>query len=175
MLTVHSSAWRAAAALVTSTRASAIAAARRPLTLRTLRRCAARFKKRSWSRPTCAGAARRDQSFGGRSRVGSPSEQSAAVTTGDNTCAREDSNLRPRAPEARALSPELRAPGSHIVYRPPSRIVSAVELEARIGTVTTREPFVIARGTEEENEVRWGEIRHDGVTGRGEAAPIPRY
>jgi L-alanine-DL-glutamate epimerase-like enolase superfamily enzyme len=50
-----------------------------------------------------------------------------------------------------------------------------VELEARIGTVTTREPFVIARGTEEENEVLWVEIRRDGVTGHGEAAPIPRY
>jgi len=50
-----------------------------------------------------------------------------------------------------------------------------VELSARIGTITTREPFVIARGTEEENEVLWVEIRQDGVTGRGEAAPIPRY
>jgi len=61
------------------------------------------------------------------------------------------------------------------VYSRPSRIVTAVELQARIGTVTTREPFVIARGTEEENEVLWVEIRQDGVTGRGEAAPIPRY
>ena len=34
---------------------------------------------------------------------------------------------------------------------------------------------MIARGTEEENEVLWVEIRHDGVVGRGEAAPIPRY
>jgi L-alanine-DL-glutamate epimerase-like enolase superfamily enzyme len=50
-----------------------------------------------------------------------------------------------------------------------------VELTARIGTITTREPFVIARGTEEENEVLWVEIRFDGVIGRGEAAPIPRY
>jgi L-alanine-DL-glutamate epimerase-like enolase superfamily enzyme len=50
-----------------------------------------------------------------------------------------------------------------------------VELVARIGTVTTREPFVIARGTEEENEVLWVELTHDGVIGRGEAAPIPRY
>ena len=61
------------------------------------------------------------------------------------------------------------------MYSRRSRIVSAVELEARIGTVTTREPFVIARGTEEENEVLWVEIRQDGVTGCGEAAPIPRY
>ncbi len=50
-----------------------------------------------------------------------------------------------------------------------------MELAARIGTVTTREPFVISRGVEERNEVLWVEIRHDGVTGRGEAAPIPRY
>jgi L-Ala-D/L-Glu epimerase len=50
-----------------------------------------------------------------------------------------------------------------------------VELSARIGRVTTREPFVIARGTEEENEVLWVEIRQEGVIGRGEAAPIPRY
>ncbi len=61
------------------------------------------------------------------------------------------------------------------MYLRHSRIVCAVELEARIGTVTTREPFVIARGTEEENEVLWVEVRQDGVTGRGEAAPIPRY
>jgi L-alanine-DL-glutamate epimerase-like enolase superfamily enzyme len=50
-----------------------------------------------------------------------------------------------------------------------------VQLAARIATLTTREPFVISRGTEEENEVLWVELRQDGVTGRGEAAPIPRY
>ncbi len=50
-----------------------------------------------------------------------------------------------------------------------------MELSARIGTVTTREPFVIARGTEEVNEVLWVELRQEGVIGRGEAAPIPRY
>jgi L-Ala-D/L-Glu epimerase / N-acetyl-D-glutamate racemase len=50
-----------------------------------------------------------------------------------------------------------------------------VELSARIGTVTTAEPFVISRGTETTNDVVWVEIRQDGVTGRGEAAPIPRY
>jgi L-alanine-DL-glutamate epimerase-like enolase superfamily enzyme len=50
-----------------------------------------------------------------------------------------------------------------------------VRLTARIGTVTTREPFVIARGVETENEVLWVELEHDGVTGHGEAAPIPRY
>jgi L-alanine-DL-glutamate epimerase-like enolase superfamily enzyme len=50
-----------------------------------------------------------------------------------------------------------------------------VDLGARIGTVTTAEPFVIARGTEEVNEVLWVELWQDGVVGRGEAAPIPRY
>jgi L-alanine-DL-glutamate epimerase-like enolase superfamily enzyme len=50
-----------------------------------------------------------------------------------------------------------------------------VELKARIGTVMTAEPFVISRGTEEVNEVLWVELRQDGVVGRGEAAPIPRY
>jgi L-alanine-DL-glutamate epimerase-like enolase superfamily enzyme len=50
-----------------------------------------------------------------------------------------------------------------------------VELRARIGTVATAEPFVIARGTEEVNEVLWVELRQDGVVGRGEAAPIARY
>jgi L-alanine-DL-glutamate epimerase-like enolase superfamily enzyme len=34
---------------------------------------------------------------------------------------------------------------------------------------------VIARGTEEVNEVLWVELWQDGVVGRGEAAPIPRY
>ena len=52
---------------------------------------------------------------------------------------------------------------------------SPVDLSARIGTVTTAEPFVIARGTEEVSEVLWVELRQDGVIGRGEAAPIPRY
>jgi L-alanine-DL-glutamate epimerase-like enolase superfamily enzyme len=50
-----------------------------------------------------------------------------------------------------------------------------VDLSARIGTVTTAEPFVIARGTEEVNEVIWVELWQDGVVGRGEGAPIPRY
>jgi L-Ala-D/L-Glu epimerase len=50
-----------------------------------------------------------------------------------------------------------------------------VELRATIATVTTAEPFVIARGIEEVNEVLWVELRQGGVVGRGEAAPIPRY
>jgi L-alanine-DL-glutamate epimerase-like enolase superfamily enzyme len=50
-----------------------------------------------------------------------------------------------------------------------------VDLSARIAAVTTAEPFVIARGTEEVNEVVWVELWQDGVVGRGEAAPTPHY
>ena len=61
------------------------------------------------------------------------------------------------------------------MYSSPWRRVPRVRLTARIGTVTTREPFVIARGVETENEVLWVDLEHDGVVGHGEAAPIPRY
>ena len=61
------------------------------------------------------------------------------------------------------------------MYSHPAVGFPRVELSARIGTVTTAEPFVIARGTEEVNEVLWVELRQEGVVGRGEAAPIPRY
>jgi L-Ala-D/L-Glu epimerase len=50
-----------------------------------------------------------------------------------------------------------------------------VELEARIATVRMAETFVISRGASDEAEVVDVEIRHDGVTGFGEAAPIDRY
>jgi L-alanine-DL-glutamate epimerase-like enolase superfamily enzyme len=50
-----------------------------------------------------------------------------------------------------------------------------VELEARIATVRMAETFVIARGAADEAEVVVVEIRHDGVSGFGEAAPIERY
>ena len=53
--------------------------------------------------------------------------------------------------------------------------VSAVELEARIATVRMAETFVISRGAADEAEVVVVEIRHDGVSGFGEAAPIERY
>ena len=53
--------------------------------------------------------------------------------------------------------------------------VSAVELEARIATVRMAETFVIARGAADEAEVVVVEIRHEGVSGFGEAAPIERY
>ncbi|HSC50014.1 MAG TPA: dipeptide epimerase [Gaiellaceae bacterium] len=50
-----------------------------------------------------------------------------------------------------------------------------MELEARIATVRMAETFVISRGAQDEAEVVYVEIRHDGVSGFGEAAPIERY
>ena len=50
-----------------------------------------------------------------------------------------------------------------------------VELEARIATVRMAEMFVISRGASDEAEVVDVELRHDGVSGFGEAAPIERY
>jgi L-alanine-DL-glutamate epimerase-like enolase superfamily enzyme len=50
-----------------------------------------------------------------------------------------------------------------------------VELEARIATLRMAETFVISRGAQDEAEVVFVEIRHDGVSGHGEATPIDRY
>jgi len=50
-----------------------------------------------------------------------------------------------------------------------------VELEARTATLRMAETFVISRGTSDEAEVVVVEIRHDGVSGIGEANPIERY
>jgi hypothetical protein len=50
-----------------------------------------------------------------------------------------------------------------------------VELDARIATLRMAETFVIARGAADEAQVVFVEIRHDGVSGFGEAAPIERY
>ena len=50
-----------------------------------------------------------------------------------------------------------------------------MELEARIATVRMAETFVISRGAADEAEVVVVEIRHEGVSGFGEAAPIERY
>jgi L-alanine-DL-glutamate epimerase-like enolase superfamily enzyme len=50
-----------------------------------------------------------------------------------------------------------------------------VELEARVVTLKLAETFVIARSSEDEAEVVDVELRHDGHTGYGEAAPIERY
>jgi L-alanine-DL-glutamate epimerase-like enolase superfamily enzyme len=50
-----------------------------------------------------------------------------------------------------------------------------VELEARIATLRMAETFVISRGAQDEAEVVFVEIRHDGISGYGEATPIERY
>jgi L-alanine-DL-glutamate epimerase-like enolase superfamily enzyme len=50
-----------------------------------------------------------------------------------------------------------------------------VELSARIVTLRLAETFVISRGAEDEVAVVQVELRHDGLSGFGEAAPIARY
>ena len=50
-----------------------------------------------------------------------------------------------------------------------------MEVEARIATLRLAETFVIARGAADEVEVVVVELRHDDVTGFGEATPIERY
>jgi L-Ala-D/L-Glu epimerase len=50
-----------------------------------------------------------------------------------------------------------------------------VEATARIATLRLASTFVIARESQDEAEVVQVEIRHDGVSGFGEAAPIERY
>ena len=50
-----------------------------------------------------------------------------------------------------------------------------MELTARVVTLKLAETFVIAREASDEAEVVQVELRHDGATGFGEAAPIERY
>jgi L-Ala-D/L-Glu epimerase len=50
-----------------------------------------------------------------------------------------------------------------------------VELTARIVTLRLAETFVISRGAEDEVEVVHVELRHDGHSGFGEAAPMEHY
>jgi L-alanine-DL-glutamate epimerase-like enolase superfamily enzyme len=50
-----------------------------------------------------------------------------------------------------------------------------VELSHRTATLRLREPFSIARSTDEEVDVVWVELSLNGVTGYGEAAPADRY
>jgi L-Ala-D/L-Glu epimerase len=50
-----------------------------------------------------------------------------------------------------------------------------VELSARIVALELAERFTIARGSQDTAEVVEVEIRHEGVSGYGEAAPIERY
>jgi L-Ala-D/L-Glu epimerase len=50
-----------------------------------------------------------------------------------------------------------------------------VELEAWIATLRLAETFVISRGAADEAEVVFVELRHDGISGLGEATPTDRY
>jgi L-alanine-DL-glutamate epimerase-like enolase superfamily enzyme len=50
-----------------------------------------------------------------------------------------------------------------------------VELSARIVSLELAETFTIARGSQDTADVVEVEIRHEGVSGFGEAAPIERY
>jgi L-Ala-D/L-Glu epimerase len=50
-----------------------------------------------------------------------------------------------------------------------------VEVAARLVTVPLAETFVIARDSQDEAELVEVEIRHEGVSGFGEGAPIDRY
>jgi L-alanine-DL-glutamate epimerase-like enolase superfamily enzyme len=50
-----------------------------------------------------------------------------------------------------------------------------VDVSARIVSLPLAETFVIARESHDTAEVVWVELRHDDVTGFGEAAPIERY
>src|SRR5215468_8660422 len=50
-----------------------------------------------------------------------------------------------------------------------------MDVTARIATLELAETFVISRASQDEAEVVQVELRHDGVSGFGEAAPIERY
>ncbi|MDQ3669296.1 MAG: dipeptide epimerase [Actinomycetota bacterium] len=50
-----------------------------------------------------------------------------------------------------------------------------MELSYRTVTLRLAQPFTISRETSTEEEVVWVELRHDGATGYGEAAPQPHY
>ncbi len=82
-------------------------------------------------------------------------------------CAWQDSNLRPCAPEAHALSPELQARWA--------TSVPAVELAHRPVTLALAAPFRISRSTDVEVEVVWVELRAGGQVGYGEAQPQDHY
>src|SRR4051812_21661332 len=79
-------------------------------------------------------------------------------------CARQESNLRPRARGARPLPPELGGRGGAGVACPP------MEVSSRIVTLQLAETFVISRSARDEESVVEVEVRCSGVHGYGEAA-----
>ena len=50
-----------------------------------------------------------------------------------------------------------------------------MDVSARIASLRLAETFVIARESHDTADVVWVELRHEGVSGFGEAAPIERY
>src|SRR5690349_3067157 len=57
----------------------------------------------------------------------------------------------------------------------PLTTLPSVELEARAETYPLAETFVISRDSSDESESVIVELRHNGLTGYGEGAPIERY
>src|SRR4051812_14400527 len=53
--------------------------------------------------------------------------------------------------------------------------VAPMDVTARIATLELAETFVISREASDTAEVVFVEVRHGGVSGFGEAAPIDRY
>ena len=84
-------------------------------------------------------------------------------------CAREDSNLRPRAPEARALSPELRARRLQCSLTPRARRAHASSRSSSRRRSSSRAARATPRTSSRSRS------RRSGVRGHGEAAPIDRY
>ena len=50
-----------------------------------------------------------------------------------------------------------------------------MKISSRVATLRLAETFTIARSSQDVAEVLWVEVRHDGASGHGEAAPIERY
>ena len=105
------------------------------------------------------------------------------ATQGSSLCCRIGGGSRgnhgftragPRAPEARALSPELRALAGPVYSAARGRL-RGVEVEARIVRLELAETFVISRDATDFADVVHVALSHKGVTGYGEAAPIDHY
>jgi L-Ala-D/L-Glu epimerase len=60
-------------------------------------------------------------------------------------------------------------------YRREASSLAPMDVTARIATLELAETFVISRESQDTAEVVQVEIRHDGISGFGEGAPIDRY